>query len=166
MKTNTILIVIIFLALFTILFNLEEKDLNAKTEKKNTINSSTKIEDFNKTINDDIELTLGARWYDIEVDLEGSANASFGNGFGGPDEQRFGTNLSVQYDEPGFVPGRAVEGGRDDARHQDESADADQGRERARDDAARHVHGSQRGSQIVVRRAVRAPKAPPKRARL
>ena len=33
-------------------------------------------------INDDIELTLGARWYDIEVDLEGSANASFGNGFG------------------------------------------------------------------------------------
>ena len=56
-------------------------------------------------INDDIELTLGARWYDIEVDLEGSANASFGNGFGGPDEQRFGTNLSVQYDEPGAVSG-------------------------------------------------------------
>jgi outer membrane receptor protein involved in Fe transport len=59
-------------------------------------------------INDDIELTLGARWYDIEVDLEGSANASFGNGFGGPDEQRFGTNLSVQYDEPGAVSGNAL----------------------------------------------------------
>ncbi len=59
-------------------------------------------------LNDDIELTLGARWYDIEVDLEGSANASFGNGFGGPDEQRFGTNLSVQYDEPGAVSGNAL----------------------------------------------------------
>ena len=59
-------------------------------------------------LNDDIELTLGARWYDIEVDLEGSANASFGNGFGGPDEQRFGTNLSVQYDEPGVVSGNAL----------------------------------------------------------
>ena len=59
-------------------------------------------------INDDIELTLGTRWYDIEVDLEGSANASFGNGFGGPDEQRFGTNLSVQYDEPGAVSGNSL----------------------------------------------------------
>ena len=59
-------------------------------------------------LNDDIELTLGARWYDIEVDLEGSANASFGNGFGGPDEQRFGTNLSVQYDEPGAVSGNTL----------------------------------------------------------
>ena len=28
---------------------------------------------------DKIELTLGARWYDIEVDLEGSANSSFFN---------------------------------------------------------------------------------------
>jgi outer membrane receptor protein involved in Fe transport len=42
---------------------------------------------------DDIELTLGARWYDIAVDLEGSANASFSTGFGGGDQQRFGTNL-------------------------------------------------------------------------
>ena len=28
------------------------------------------------------ELSVGARWYDIEVDFEGSANSSFGNGFG------------------------------------------------------------------------------------
>ena len=28
------------------------------------------------------ELTVGARWYDIEVDFEGSANSSFYNGFG------------------------------------------------------------------------------------
>ena len=27
------------------------------------------------------ELTVGVRWYDIEVDLEGSANSSFSNGF-------------------------------------------------------------------------------------
>ncbi len=36
-------------------------------------------------LSDDIELTLGARWYDIEVDLEGSANSSFSTGFGGGD---------------------------------------------------------------------------------
>jgi outer membrane receptor protein involved in Fe transport len=48
-------------------------------------------------MSDTTELTLGARWYDIEVDFEGSANSSFGNGFGNPDEQRYGTNLSVQY---------------------------------------------------------------------
>ena len=28
------------------------------------------------------ELTVGVRWYDIEVDFEGSANSSFYNGFG------------------------------------------------------------------------------------
>ena len=50
-------------------------------------------------ISDTSELTVGARWYDIEVDLEGSANSSFSTGFipaGAPhnDRQRFGTNLS------------------------------------------------------------------------
>ena len=35
-----------------------------------------------------MELTLGARWYDIAVDLEGSANASFTTGFLGGLEQR------------------------------------------------------------------------------
>jgi len=43
------------------------------------------------------ELTVGARWYDIEVDFEGSANSSFGNGFGNTDQQKFGSNLSTQY---------------------------------------------------------------------
>ena len=42
-----------------------------------------------------MELTLGARWYDIEVDFECSANSSFLNG--GGDAQRYGTNLSAQY---------------------------------------------------------------------
>ncbi len=48
------------------------------------------------------ELTLGLRWYDIEVDFEGSANSSFYNGFGSPDTQQFGSNLSAQY-----APGNA-----------------------------------------------------------
>ena len=54
--------------------------------------------------NDQFTLTLGARNYEIEVDLEGSANSSFGN-FGGNrvDQQRFGTNISQQ-----FKPGNAV----------------------------------------------------------
>ena len=50
---------------------------------------------------EDVELTVGARWYDIAVDLEGSANASFSTGFGGGDQQRFGTNLSQQFNGPG-----------------------------------------------------------------
>ena len=48
------------------------------------------------------ELTVGIRYYDIEVDFEGSANSSFGNGFGNTDQQRFGSNLSAQY-----APGNA-----------------------------------------------------------
>jgi len=57
-------------------------------------------------------LTVGARWYDVEVDLEGSANASFfnrvspvfGNNVGVPladrvDAQQGGTNISAQYAE-------------------------------------------------------------------
>ena len=46
---------------------------------------------------DSTELSIGARWYDIEVDFEGSANSSFGNGFGNTDQQKYGSNLSAQY---------------------------------------------------------------------
>ena len=56
-------------------------------------------------LSDSIELTVGARWYDIEVDLEGSANSSFSTGFGGGDQQRFGTNLSAAFNEPGVITG-------------------------------------------------------------
>jgi len=51
---------------------------------------------------DTTELSIGARWYDIAVDFEGSANSSFYNGFGNPDTQQFGSNLSAQY-----APGNA-----------------------------------------------------------
>ena len=53
--------------------------------------------EVNVDVSDTMELTLGARYYDIEVDFEGSANSSFYNGFGAPDTQQFGTNLSAQY---------------------------------------------------------------------
>ena len=53
-------------------------------------------------LSDTSELSIGARYYDIEVDFEGSANSSFYNGFGNPDTQQFGTNLSAQY-----APGNA-----------------------------------------------------------
>ena len=48
-------------------------------------------------LNEQFSLVLGARWYDIEVDLEGSANSSFFN-FGQTDDaQVFGTNISAQF---------------------------------------------------------------------
>ena len=53
-------------------------------------------------MNDTSELSIGARWYDIAVDFEGSANSSFGNGWGNTDQQKYGSNLSAQY-----APGNA-----------------------------------------------------------
>ncbi|MEL6200554.1 MAG: TonB-dependent receptor, partial [Pseudomonadota bacterium] len=48
-------------------------------------------------LNDEFSLLLGMRWYDIEVDLEGSANSSFSNLGGTTDAQAFGTNISAQF---------------------------------------------------------------------
>ena len=52
-------------------------------------------------LTDQFAVTVGARWYDVEVDLEGSANSSFFN-FGQTtgDSQLAGTNISAQ-----FAPG-------------------------------------------------------------
>lgn len=52
---------------------------------------------------DQFALTVGARYYDIEVDLEGSANSSFFNFGQSTDAQAFGTNISAQ-----FAPGNSV----------------------------------------------------------
>jgi len=49
---------------------------------------------------DALTLTFGARQYDVKVDMRGSANSSFGNGFGG-DKNAFGTNISDLYDGDG-----------------------------------------------------------------
>ena len=55
-------------------------------------------------LSDEFSITLGARNYQIEVDLEGSANSSFGNfGANREDGQRFGTNISQQ-----FRPGNSI----------------------------------------------------------
>ncbi|MET4131797.1 iron complex outermembrane receptor protein [Porphyrobacter sp. MBR-155] len=47
-----------------------------------------------------LTLTLGARYYDVEVDLEGGANGSFCN-TSGTDENAFGTNISDLFDGDG-----------------------------------------------------------------
>jgi len=46
---------------------------------------------------DQFSVTVGARWYDIEVDFEGSANSSFFNFGQSTDAQAFGTNISAQF---------------------------------------------------------------------
>lgn len=46
---------------------------------------------------DAFAVTVGARYYDIEVDFEGSANSSFFNLGQTDDAQRAGTNISAQY---------------------------------------------------------------------
>ncbi len=45
--------------------------------------------------------TFGARYYDVEVDFEGSANGSFCNSFSAEDQNAFGTNISDLYDGDG-----------------------------------------------------------------
>lgn len=54
-------------------------------------------------ITDHFAITGGIRWYDIEVDLVGSANSSFFNLGQTEDAQAFGTNISAQ-----FAPGNTV----------------------------------------------------------
>lgn len=46
---------------------------------------------------DQFAVTVGVRWYDIEVDFEGSANSSFFNFGQTTDAQAFGTNISAQF---------------------------------------------------------------------
>ena len=49
-----------------------------------------------------LSVTFGTRYYDVEVDLEGSANGSFCNAnANGPDANAFGTDISDLYDGDG-----------------------------------------------------------------
>ncbi len=48
-----------------------------------------------------LTITLGARYYDIEVDIEGSANGSFCNAGAAQDANAFGTDLNDLYDGDG-----------------------------------------------------------------
>ena len=67
--------------------------------------------EVNIDISDTLELTLGARMYDIEVDFEGSANAGYGNT--SQDNQIYGSNLSAQYapGNPNGYPDKAATDG-------------------------------------------------------
>jgi len=47
-------------------------------------------------VSDTFSVTLGARWYDVEVDLEGSAAGSFGN-FGATTDNNAGNNLDTLF---------------------------------------------------------------------
>ena len=64
-------------------------------------------------ITDQFSLTLGARYYDVEVDLEGSANSSFYNLGTDTDAQRAGTNISFIYgpNGPAGAPDKAATDG-------------------------------------------------------
>ena len=48
-----------------------------------------------------LTVTFGARYYDIEVDFEGSANGSFCNSFSAEDQNAFGTDISDLYNGDG-----------------------------------------------------------------
>lgn len=61
-------------------------------------------------VTEKVELTVGGRYYDIEVDFEGSANGSFCNSFG-PDAQKFGTDISDLYNADGQFTYRGSQGG-------------------------------------------------------
>lgn len=67
----------------------------------------------NIALSDTMELTLGARWYDIAVDLEGSANGAYGNKGADTDPGGGGANLSVQYgpNNPNGYPDKAESDG-------------------------------------------------------
>jgi outer membrane receptor protein involved in Fe transport len=69
--------------------------------------------EFSYDLNDRWSVTVGGRWYDIEVDFEGSANSSFFNLGQTEDAQAFGTNISAQYapDNPDGNPDTAATDG-------------------------------------------------------
>lgn len=54
-------------------------------------------------VSDQFALTVGARWYDITVDLEGTANSSFCNLFSQEDRNSFGTDINDLYDGDGSI---------------------------------------------------------------
>jgi outer membrane receptor protein involved in Fe transport len=61
-------------------------------------------------ISDELSVTLGARYYDIEVDFDGSAAGSFSNFCGSTnpscvDAQLYGTNIADLYDGDGVYQG-------------------------------------------------------------
>lgn len=68
--------------------------------RNDVLRTDTQFGFFGETtfdVTEQLSLTVGARYYDIEVDLQGSANSSFGNFGATTDAQVFGTNISALY---------------------------------------------------------------------
>lgn len=68
--------------------------------RNDVLRTDTQFGFFGETtfdVTEQLSLTVGARYYDIEVDLEGSANSSFYNFGATTDAQVFGTNISALY---------------------------------------------------------------------
>jgi len=65
-------------------------------------------------VSDAVSVTLGARYYDMEIDFEGSAKGSFGQFCGTSptciDKRTGGTNITDLYDGDGIYKGEAVTG--------------------------------------------------------
>lgn len=59
--------------------------------------------EFSYDFSETLSATFGARYYDVEVDLEGGANATFCNPFFANDQDSFGTNISDLYDGDGSL---------------------------------------------------------------
>lgn len=59
--------------------------------------------EFSYDFSEKLSATIGARYYDVEVDLEGGANATFCNPFFANDQDSFGTNISDLYDGDGSL---------------------------------------------------------------
>ena len=59
--------------------------------------------EFSYDFSEQLSATFGARYYDVEVDLEGGANATFCNPFFANDQDSFGTNISDLYDGDGSL---------------------------------------------------------------
>ena len=66
-----------------------------------------------KSLSDELEVTFGARWYDVEVDFEGSANSSFYNFNGSTESTCCGANLSAKFapNNPDGNPDKAATDG-------------------------------------------------------
>lgn len=81
------------------------RDIIFRNDTKRTDDQKGLFGELSYDLSDEFTVTLGARYYDIEVDFEGSANSSFGNftGPNGTDQQKYGTNISALYD--GSTPG-------------------------------------------------------------
>jgi len=59
--------------------------------------------EFSYDFTEKLSATVGARYYDVEVDLEGGANATFCNPFFANDQDSFGTNITDLYDGDGSL---------------------------------------------------------------